>query len=375
MHTVSAIIVAGGSSSRFGEDKLFLNIGGVSVLERSIALMQNNALISEIVIAAREESLAKVKELSKKYNKVTAVVKGGATRLDSTLNAIAAASKKAEYYAIHDAARPFASDALVTRIIEAAFVSGAAAPAIPVVDTIKEADGGIIKCTPDRDRLFAVATPQVFKARLYNEAARGSSAAFDDCQLFERHGERVTLVEGERDNIKITTKEDIARAKAIAGASSMRIGHGYDVHRLVTERKLILGGVEIPHETGLLGHSDADVLVHAVIDALLGAAALGDIGKLFPDNDERYKGANSIRLLEEVARIIRAQGYSVENVDATVLCERPKLRAYIDSMRKNIASALSIDAARVSVKATTEEGLGFTGQKEGIAAHAVALLS
>lgn len=375
MQTVSAIIVAGGSSSRFGADKLFLNIGGMSVLERSVALMQNNALISEIVIAAKEESLDKVKELSKAYSKVTAVVKGGATRLASTLNAIAATSKKAEYYAIHDAARPFASDALVTRVIKAAFVSGAAAPAVPVVDTIKTAQNGIITGTPDRDKLFAVATPQVFNASLYNEAAKGNSEAFDDCLLLERHGERVTLVEGERNNIKITTKEDIARAKAIAGACEMRIGHGYDVHKLVSGRKLILGGVEIPHETGLLGHSDADVLVHAVMDALLGAAALGDIGKLFPDSDEKYKGADSLALLKEVSRVIAENGFSVVNVDATVLCERPKLRPYIDEMRKKIAAGLGIEPSRVSVKATTEEGLGFTGSKEGIAAHALALLN
>ncbi|NLC78676.1 MAG: 2-C-methyl-D-erythritol 4-phosphate cytidylyltransferase, partial [Ruminococcaceae bacterium] len=230
MQRVSAVIVAGGSSSRMGTNKLFLNIGGKSVLERSVALMQNNALISEIVIATKEESLAQVKELSKNYNKVTAVVKGGDNRFASTMNAIAATDPDADYYAIHDAARPFASDALVTRVIEAAFKEGAAAPAVPVTDTIKTADNGVITNTPDRNRLFAVATPQVFRASLYKAAAKGNTEAFDDCQLIERHGERVVLVEGERDNIKITTKEDIARAKAIAGTNGMRIGHGYDVH-------------------------------------------------------------------------------------------------------------------------------------------------
>ena len=154
----------------------------------------------------------------------------------------------------------------------------------------------------------------------------------------------------------------------------MRIGHGYDVHRLVEGRKLILGGVDIPHETGLLGHSDADVLVHAVMDALIGAAALGDIGKLFPDSDEKYSGADSLELLKQVGQIIKGEGYSVGNIDATVLCERPKLRAFIDEMRGNIADTLGIDVKDVSVKATTEEGLGFTGEKKGIAAHAVATI-
>ena len=154
----------------------------------------------------------------------------------------------------------------------------------------------------------------------------------------------------------------------------MRIGHGYDVHRLVNGRKLILGGVERPYALGLEGHSDADVLVHAIMDALLGAAALGDIGQHFPDNDDRYLGADSIELLREVGRIIGEQGYTVGNIDSTVLCQRPKLKDYIVSMRRTIAEALNIDISQVSVKATTEEGLGFTGTGEGIAAHAVCLL-
>lgn len=154
----------------------------------------------------------------------------------------------------------------------------------------------------------------------------------------------------------------------------MRIGHGYDVHRLTENRKLILGGVEIPFEKGLLGHSDADVLLHAISDALLGAAALGDIGKLFPDSDPAFEGANSLLLLEKVALLLRENGYIIENIDSTVLCQAPKLRGYIDTMRENIACACRIDAGFVSVKATTEEGLGFTGKGEGIAAHAVCLI-
>ncbi len=155
----------------------------------------------------------------------------------------------------------------------------------------------------------------------------------------------------------------------------MRIGHGYDVHKLVEGRKLILGGVDIPYEKGLLGHSDADVLLHAIMDALLGAAALGDIGKLFPDTDERFSGADSLLLLKEVVRVLAEHGYSVGNIDSTVIAQRPKLRGYIDKMRKNIASACGVDISQISVKATTEEKLGFTGSGEGISAHAVCLIS
>ena len=194
----------------------------------------------------------------------------------------------------------------------------------------------------------------------------------DDCSIFELAGLPVRLVEGEYANRKITTREDLpAHAKE---ETAMRVGHGYDVHRLVEGRKLILGGVEIPYEKGLLGHSDADVLAHAVADALLGAAALGDIGKLFPDTDERYKGADSLVLLGHVAARVRQAGFAVENIDATVLCQRPKLAAHIPAMREKLAAACGMDAGDVSVKATTEEGLGFTGEGLGIAAHCVCLL-
>ena len=195
----------------------------------------------------------------------------------------------------------------------------------------------------------------------------------DDCSLFELTGRPVQLTQGDYANLKITTREDLPRAEQKEG-NDMRIGHGYDVHRLVEGRKLILGGVEIPYEKGLLGHSDADVLLHAVMDAVLGAAALGDIGQHFPDNDPAYKGADSLALTREVARIIAEHGYKVGNIDATILCQRPKLAPHIPAMRRNIADAFGLPVDAVSVKATTEEHLGFTGEGLGIAAHAVALI-
>ena len=258
--------------------------------------------------------------------------------------------------------------------VQAAAETGAAAPAVPVKDTVKVADpSGRVLDTPDRGTLYAVQTPQCFRRALYTQAlaaVTGEKARLvtDDCSLFELAGLPVRLTEGDYANYKITTKEDLQKEK------TMRIGHGYDVHRLVEDRKLIMGGVEIPYEKGLLGHSDADVLLHAVMDAVLGAAALGDIGQHFPDNDPAYKGADSLALTREVARIIAEHGYKVGNIDATILCQRPKLAPHIPAMRRNIADAFGLPVDAVSVKATTEEHLGFTGEGLGIAAHAVALI-
>ena len=253
-------------------------------------------------------------------------------------------------------------------------------------DTIKQAKGGdgktvpegcMVENTPDRSTLYAVQTPQCFDRAAYLAALdeldeASARLVTDDCSLFELTGRPVELVQGDYANIKITTREDLPRAEN--GGKKMRIGHGYDVHRLVEGRKLIMGGVTIPYEKGLLGHSDADVLLHAVSDALLGAAALGDIGKHFPDTDPRYEGADSLMLLREVGRLLDETGYTVGNIDATVLCQAPKLAPHIPAMRQNIANALGLALDDVSVKATTEEHLGFTGEGLGIAAHAVALI-
>ena len=377
MAFVSAIIVAGGSSRRMkGTDKLLLDIGGQTVIERTVKTFGGNALINEIIIAAGQGNIAEITRLCGSMPKVKAVVAGGSTRALSVQNGIAAASKEEnQYYAIQDGARPFASDELITRVITAAQKYGAAAPGLPVNDTIKEIDSSqTIVRTPNRAALVSIATPQVFEATLYRAASKGCTDAYDDCQLLERVGRKVQVVEGERTNIKITEPVDISRAQQIAGINRMRIGHGYDVHRYADGRDLILGGVKIPFERGLLGHSDADVLIHAIMDALLGAASLPDIGANFPDTDPQYEGASSVMLLERVAQMLGEAGYAVGNIDATIICQRPKLRPHIDVMRQNIAKALNIETSCVNVKATTEEGLGFTGEMQGIATHAVALL-
>lgn len=370
--SVTAIIVAAGASRRMGFDKLSHRLpDGRTVLETSVHAFDAHPDVDEIVLVAgknREDCLT----IASRCSTPAKVVNGGETRADSVRAGITAAG--GEIVAIHDAARPFVSRELITRTLEAAAECGAAAPVVAVKDTIKVTrSDGTVELTPDRSRLFAVQTPQCFSREKYLEAlelvhADRAAAVTDDCSLFELAGFPVRLTQGDYENCKITTIDDLK------GESRMRIGHGYDVHRLVEGRRLILGGVDIPYEKGLLGHSDADVLLHAISDALLGAAALGDIGKHFPDNDPAYEGADSLVLLNRVGQLLHQSGYTVGNIDATVLCQAPKLAPHIPTMRENIARALEIPVDSVSVKATTEEKLGFTGAGQGIAAHAVALI-
>ena len=375
--TVTAIIVAAGASRRMGFDKLSYCLpDGRTVLETSCALFAAHPAVDELVLVAGGNR-PQCEAIAAACPKPCTVVQGGATRADSVHNGLAAA--KGQLVAIHDAARPFASEEVITQVLQAAAKTGAAAPAVPVKDTIKVADkDGKVVTTPDRATLYAVQTPQCFDRAQYLAAlqeldAEKARLVTDDCSLFELTGRSVQLTQGDYANLKITTREDLPRPVQ-KEETRMRIGHGYDVHRLVEGRKLILGGVEIPFEKGLLGHSDADVLAHAVMDAVLGAAALGDIGQHFPDNDPIYAGADSLELARHVARILSERGYRVENIDATILCQRPKLAPHIPAMRANLAAAFGLPVDAVSVKATTEEHLGFTGEGLGIAAHAVALI-
>ena len=382
--TISAVLVAAGSSTRMGFDKLSFDLGGETVLHRSIRAFDQCPQIGEIVLVAGRNR-AFVEQQAVGCTKPVQIVAGGATRAESAKNGVLAAH--GELVAVHDAARPFVSPAVIAAVLEAAARCGAAAPAVPVKDTIKQAVSGdgktvpeacLVRSTPDRSTLYAVQTPQCFDRTQYLAALQELDAekvrlVTDDCSLFELTGRSVQLTQGDYANLKITTREDLPRPVQ-KEETRMRIGHGYDVHRLVEGRKLILGGVEIPFEKGLLGHSDADVLAHAVMDAVLGAAALGDIGQHFPDNDPAYAGADSLELARHVARILSEHGYRVENIDATLLCQRPKLAPHIPAMRANLAAAFGLPVDAVSVKATTEEHLGFTGEGLGIAAHAVALI-
>ena len=381
---VSAVLVAAGSSTRMGFDKLSFDLGGETVLHRSIRAFAQCPLVDEIILVAGSNR-AFAQQQAADCAKPVCVVAGGATRAESAKNGVLAAS--GALVAVHDAARPFVSQQVITAALEAADRCGAAAPAVPVKDTIKAAVRGsgktvpencFVHATPDRSTLYAVQTPQCFDRAAYLAAleeldAEKARLVTDDCSLFELTGRPVQLTQGDYANLKITTREDLPRPEQ-KEEHKMRVGHGYDVHRLVEGRKLILGGVEVPFEKGLLGHSDADVLAHAVMDAVLGAAALGDIGQHFPDNDPVYSGADSLKLARRVAEILKEHGFRIENIDATLLCQRPKLAPHIPAMRRNLADAFGLPVDAVSVKATTEEHLGFTGEGLGIAAHAVALI-
>ncbi len=383
---VSGIIVAAGSSSRMGGiNKQLELIDGIPVVVKSALALDNSPSISEIIIATRSEDIDLISNLCKDFGvgKLSNVVAGGDTRMESVQNAISAIDENSKYIAIHDGARPLVTSEDIERVIADAKKHNAAALGVPVKDTIKQVDKkGFIEDTPPRQSLFIAQTPQVFKLSLYLDAIKYATKDItDDCQLVENMGETVFITRGNYSNIKLTTPEDFKIGEALGGGTSnrgslptMRIGNGYDVHRLVNGRELILGGVNIPYEKGLLGHSDADVLCHAISDSLLGAASLGDIGKHFPDDDKKYKDANSIDLLEKVVDLVEYEGYSISNIDATISAQAPKLAPYIEQMRRNIADACDIDIADVSIKATTQEELGFVGRGEGISAFAVCLL-
>ena len=381
-----AVIVAAGKSTRMGggTSKVLENLGGKPVLLYSFMTLAQSPWVGELCVVCREEDLDQVRALLVgKTRKPVAVVPGGQERQDSVLQGVEALSPELPYLLIHDGARPFVTPEMVEAVCKDAVAYGAATAAVPSKDTCKLSDGqGFVESTPPRKRLMAIQTPQAFEREMYLYALRKAQSAWvsytDDCQLIEAAGGRVRLTLGDYKNIKLTTPEDRVTARAYLGEQkeekTMRIGSGYDVHKLVEGRKLILGGVDVPYEKGLLGHSDADVLAHAIADALLGAAALGDIGKLFPDNDPQYEGADSLVLLGRVCALLGEKGYSIGNIDATVIAQRPKLAPHIPQMRENLAKACGIASSQVSVKATTEEGLGFTGSGEGIAASAVCLL-
>lgn len=381
---VCAIVAAAGKGRRFGagENKVFAPLAGRTVLHWSVQRLLDSGTLDSVVIVTGAEDVDRVRKIASVFPAVHSVCEGGAERSDSVRNALREVPAGTEVVAIHDGARPLASPALIARVIAEAREHGAALPATPVSDTLKRsADGADIRETVDRRGLYGVQTPQAFHLdllrRAYAEAAAAGFAGTDDASYVERLGHPVRLVPGERSNLKITVQEDLQMAEALLSpAPVLRTGFGYDVHRLAPNRKLVLGGVELhhPQDLGLDGHSDADVLLHALADALLGAAALGDIGEHFPNTDDRYRGISSVVLLGAVARLLREKGWEPVNVDAMLIAERPKIRPHVDTMRARVAEALEIGPDCVSIKATTNERLGFEGREEGIAAHAVAMI-
>jgi 2-C-methyl-D-erythritol 4-phosphate cytidylyltransferase/2-C-methyl-D-erythritol 2,4-cyclodiphosphate synthase len=386
---VSAIIAAGGRGARLGGDrpKQFLRLGGRPILQRSVEAFALHDRIAEVVVALPPELVGDVPDYLKTGIKPIAIIDGGARRQDSVANAFALVAGRADIVVIHDAARPLVSADLIRRTLDAAVEHGAAIAAQPATDTVKRGDGdGVIVGTLPRGEIFMAQTPQAFRVAVLRDAlalARGAAEVTDEAMLVERAGHRVRLVVGDMQNMKITTGDDLARAERLIGPPThspprgetmLRIGHGYDLHRLVEGRRLILGGVVIPFDKGLAGHSDADAVCHAVTDAILGGAGAGDIGRHFPDTDAAWKDADSLALLARAAQIVGDAGFSVVNVDVVVIAEHPKLVPYIDAMRSTLAGALGVAVDRVSIKGKTNEGVDSTGAGASIAVHAIALV-
>lgn len=386
---VTAIIAAAGSGRRLGSavPKQLLDLGGRSILERSVGAFACHPRVREVVVALPAELLAQPPAWMTASAPRVRLVAGGERRQDSVANAFDAIGGDVDVVLIHDAARPFVTADVISRSIDAAAEHGAAIAAMPAHDTVKRVDGSVIAETLPRESIYLAQTPQAFRRHVLHDAVtlgRAGVSATDEAALAEKAGHKVHVIEGDAANVKITTAGDLesARDKAQLGPSAPRalglsgafVGIGYDLHRLVEGRPLILGGVNVPSDRGALGHSDADVICHAVTDAILGAARAGDIGRLFPDTDPKWKDASSVALLREALAVVRDRGFSVTNVDVVVIVERPKIAPHREAIEERLADALGIEAARVSVKAKTNEGMDAIGRGEAIAAHAAVLL-
>jgi 2-C-methyl-D-erythritol 2,4-cyclodiphosphate synthase/2-C-methyl-D-erythritol 4-phosphate cytidylyltransferase len=361
-----------------GRPKQLLDLGGVPMLQRSVESCLRHPLVTDAVVALPVDLVASPPSYLVGTSKPVMVVEGGERRQDSVANAVARVRPSVDVVLVHDAARPLVSSEVIERTIRAAHAHGAALAAVPVADTLKRGHrDGTVAATVPRDAMFLAQTPQAFRPDVLRAALASGVDATDEATLAERAGFPVHLVEGDPANVKVTTASDLAMAERMVSGRArggVRVGTGYDLHRLVVGRPLVLGGVSIPYERGLLGHSDADIVCHAVTDAVLGAASLGDIGRHFPDTDPQWKGADSLRLLGAAARLVRDAGWSVGNVDVAVIAERPKLLPYVAQMRINLAAALACHVDQVSVKGKTNEGVDATGAGDAMAAHAVALL-
>lgn len=373
MDKVFAILLAGGLSERMGYNKLLTLLNGKTPIERALEAInagKNKPVMT--IIAASEDCAFAAEKLAGSYDNVT-ITRGGNTRGESARNALAMLYNEQGVVAIHDAARCLLTPAVFDDAVDCARLYGCGVAAIPVRDTLREADGTAVP----REMLYAIQTPQAFDLvrirEAYERAAKQNREYTDDLGAWLAAGYRAHYSAGNIINQKLTYPEDLAFFSGAVRKSS-RIGMGEDTHRLVEGRRLVLGGVEIPYDKGLLGHSDADVLTHAVVDALLGAAAMGDIGRHFPDTDDRYKNICSLEILAQTAKMIFDAGYAVGNIDATVTAQRPRLSAYVEDMRKNYARVLACDINKINIKATTTEGMNDEGRGLCVTARAVCML-
>jgi len=378
--SVAAVVVAAGRGLRAGGDlpKQYRQVLGEPAIRSSLIALAGHASISLVQPVIHPDDAALFRAASGGLALLPAVP-GGASRQASVRAGLEAVqSHHPELVLVHDAARPFASHALITRAIAAGRASGAAVPVIPVADTVKTVDSaGYVTGTIDRTPMRMVQTPQAFAFAALLDAHRRANAAgrddfTDDAALAEWAGLRVSTFEGEAENVKLTTDDDFARAEAmkLSALSDVRTGFGFDVHRFGDGDHVMLGGVRVPHTRGLSGHSDADVVLHALVDALLGALAEGDIGVHFPPTDAQWRGASSDRFLAFAAERVRARGGRIAHLDVTVVCEAPRVGPHRDAMCARIAEIAGVAIERVGLKATTSEKMGFAGRGEGMAAFA-----
>ncbi len=376
MPTCAALIVAAGRGQRFGGSgpKQYAPLKGEPLLRRTLRAFAEHSEISSILVAIHPDDEDLFTEAAQGMN--AAFVHGGATRQESVLKGLEALAGDApDLVLIHDGARPMVGAATISAVISALVNNDGALPVVPIVDTLKKIDGDIVGKTVPRDQLVRAQTPQGFRFAPILDAHRkfAGESFTDDAAILEHAGHQVLTVAGDDANVKVTTMEDLARLES--ALSETRIGQGFDVHKFGPGDFVTLCGVKVPHDFGLEGHSDADVALHAATDAILGAIGAGDIGQHFPPSDEKWRGAPSDKFIKHAYDLLRAQGGRLVNLDITIICERPKVGPHRDAMVQSIASILDIDASRISVKATTTEGLGFTGRREGIAAQAVAMVS
>lgn len=368
---VCALILCAGKGARTGlpYNKILYTLGKKTLLETVLDAFSQSC-VTRCIVVANPDDRAEVEEIAAAY-KNTSVTKGGDTRTQSVRNGLRAA-QGCDVVAIHDGARPFVSPALIDATVQSALAYGSGVAAVPATDTIKTAENGVITRSLPREKLWCMQTPQTFVYTQLCEAYEKATGTYtDDAEAYALAGFTPRIVTGAYDNIKITTPTDLMRG----APARVKIGVGFDVHPLTTGRALVLGGVTIPHDKGLDGHSDGDVLTHAIMDALLSAAGLPDIGVLFPDTDPKTEGICSLLLLDEVCKRVRACGYEIGNVSAVVAAQKPKLMPHIAAIRKTLADRMGIRTEQVDVSATTTERLGIVGEEKGMAAHASCILS
>ncbi len=383
--SATAIIPAAGFGTRMELDhpKQFHQLGDAPILIHTVRAFLQNSHIDHIVVVIPSNRIEQTREIVTRYigqhDRIT-LVPGGKRRQDSVQEGLKALSQETDIVLVHDGARPFVSQATINRCYETAVTEGAAIAAVPVKDTLKKGDTTLkVIDTVERENLWHAQTPQAARRELLVEAFRklGEKNVTDESSLLELAGIPVTLVAGSETNIKITRQEDLHLAERIMQNSANRaprIGHGFDAHRLVENRKLVLGGITIPYSLGLAGHSDADVLTHALCDAILGALGEGDIGHHFPDSDAQFNTIFSITLLERVIGLAATHSYSLANCDITIVCQTPRLAPFFGQMKNLLAKTCRVEIGSINIKATTTEKMGFTGREEGISCHAVVLL-